>query len=205
MSNRFDEFSKSLATNSVSRRDSFRLLGAALAGSVLAPFGLRNASAGGADPCKTFCNQCPKSQRQQCLDACHACQGETNRLCGSCGRYTCCTNPGPYQYGACVSGHCSYSCVEGAADCGDGSCTPLWSDPNNCGACGNNCPPSTPVCHQGGCIPNPCPPNLWLCDGVCVNLMTDWFNCGACGNACFGFDYCANGSCESYYPNGGES
>jgi hypothetical protein len=40
MTHRFDEFSKSLAEKSVSRRGSLRLLGAALAGAILSPLGL---------------------------------------------------------------------------------------------------------------------------------------------------------------------
>ena len=43
--------------------------------------------------------------------------------CGRCG--TACAAAPPYAYAACVSGTCVYDCVDGADDCGDGTCTPL--------------------------------------------------------------------------------
>ena len=195
MTHHIDDFSKSLANESVPRRDTFRLLGAALAGAVLSPFGLRTAWAGRpSDPCKTFCKCRDKQQQDACLAACHSCNGDPGRLCGSCGSYACCAAPGPYQNGACIDGRCSYWCVQGAADCGNG-CTPLWFDPNNCGACGNVCPQSAPVCYQGVCGQNPCsPPTPTYCNGVCVNTLTDMNNCGGCGGICQG-DYCAAGQC----------
>ena len=55
MTNHWDEFSKSLAEKSVPRRQSLRLLGAALAGAILSPLGMGTAWAGGRDPCKDFC------------------------------------------------------------------------------------------------------------------------------------------------------
>ena len=214
MSHHWDEFSKSLAEKSVPRRQSLRLLGAALAGALLSPLGLGTALAATRDPCKTFC-RCRNGQQQNaCLAACRACSGDTSRLCGSCGSYACtdlgfdfyncgacgqvCQEPGPYEEGACMFGRCEYACAEGAVDCGDGACTALWADPDNCGACGNVCPETAPYCFDGFCIPNPCSPSyLTLCDGVCVNLFTDMNNCGACGVLCYG-DYCAAGRCESH-------
>ena len=185
MTHQIDEFSKSLADESIPRRDTFRLLGTAVAGALLGPLGMKSAFGGGADPCKAYCNQCSGRQRNQCLAACRECSGNTNRLCGACGSFVCCPPPGQYETGACVDRQCSYRCVDGAADCGSGDCTPLWNDPNNCGACGNACPQSAPICNQGVCGQNPCSPSyLTRCNGVCVNLNTDMNNCGACGNAC---------------------
>jgi hypothetical protein len=54
MSDRFDEISKSLADKSVPRRESLRLLGAALAGALLSPLGTRTAWAG-KDACIDRC------------------------------------------------------------------------------------------------------------------------------------------------------
>jgi hypothetical protein len=225
MSHDFDEFSKSLATEVVSRRDSFRLLGAALAGSVLAPFGLRNASAGAADPCKAFCNKCPKSQRPRCLTACRACNNDPSRLCTDCwsysccdsgetccGRYTCqnladdfhhcgacynvCAEPGPFENGACISGRCEYWCVDGAVLC-DGECSLLDRDPDNCGACGNVCPDASPVCINGTC--SECLPGQTNCGGYCAYLASDPYNCGACGFVCPGTS-CADGECDFGTP-----
>jgi hypothetical protein len=212
MTNHWDEFSKSLAEKSVPRRQSLRLLGAALAGALLSPLGVSTAWAGGPDPCKAFCRCRNKSQQNTCLAACRACNSDTSRLCGSCGSgyactdlgndfYNCgacghvCDEPGPYEDGACVDGHCFYWCVEGAADCVGAACTPLWADPDNCGACGNVCPESAPYCNQGVCSSEPpCSPGLTLCNGVCVNLLTDMNNCGACGSVCQA-DFCAAGEC----------
>src|SRR5215207_1133621 len=118
MSHHWDEFSKSLAEKSVPRRESLRLLGAALAGALLSPLGLSTAWAGGRDPCKTFCRCSGKSRQDACLAACRACNNDTSRLCGSCvNGYACtdfandfdncgacgapCDYPGPYEDGAC--------------------------------------------------------------------------------------------------------
>jgi hypothetical protein len=69
------------------------------------------------------------------------------------------------------------------------------SDPNNCGACGNVCPASTPACIQGTC--GNCPPNApTFCSGVCTYLNEDSANCGACGNVCDAQFACAAGVCE---------
>ncbi len=181
MTHRWDEFSKSLAEDSVPRRESLRRLGAAFASAALMPFSLAlgASKASGPDPCKTFCKCRNKSQQNQCLAACHACNGKTNRLCGTCGSYACCSgsglaccgghctdlldnfdhcgacgyaceDPGPYEDGACVDGTCLYQCVQGATRC-NGVCTYLGSDINNCGACGHVCPGPYPSCYQGAC------------------------------------------------------
>ena len=120
---RLDEFSKLLA-ESVSRRESLRSIGAVLAGAVLSSLGVGTAWAARPDRCTAFCRSCStKKKRNQCLAACRACNGNTSRLCGSCGAYVCCPT--------------------GTACC-NGTCTSVNSDPNNCGACGNVCAASTP-------------------------------------------------------------
>src|SRR5678815_5912955 len=172
MTHHWDEFSKSLAEKSVPRRQSLRLLGAALAGAILSPLGMGTAWAGGRDPCKDFCRCSNKTQQNACLAACRNCNSNPTRLCGSCGSGYVCTDfahdvhncgscgnscqPGQYETATCVDGQCTYSCVDGAAACGGGPCTPLWVDPDNCGACGNVCSDTAPVCIDGVCSPNPC-------------------------------------------------
>ena len=221
MTHQFDEFSKSLAQNSIPRRDSFRLLGASVAGALLGSLGMKSAWAGGPDPCKTFCNQCPKSQRTRCLTACKACNNNPSRLCTDCWSYSCCDSgetccgttcqnlanefdhcgacyhycddPAPYENGACISGRCEYWCVQGAVVC-NGECSLLDRDPRNCGACGNVCPNSTPACINGSC--SECPGSSTDCSGVCTYLSSDPFNCGACGNVCPGGSGCFDGMCE---------
>ena len=189
MSHHFDEFSKSLAEKAVPRRQTLRLLGAALAGALLSPLGLKSAWAGGPDPCKAFCKCRNKSQQNRCLAACRACSGDTSRLCGSCATGFACTDlasdasncgacgnvcrPGPLEDAACFDGRCVYQCVEGAVRCG-GRCTFLESDRYNCGACGNVCGGSTPDCYQGACVGGcqPYCPDLWCggdgCGGECA-------------------------------------
>ena len=207
MTHPWDEFSKSLAEQ-VPRRESLRRLGAVFAGAVLAPVGLGTAWAKGpADPCKAFCDRCPKQQRSQCQAACRACNSSPSRLCGTCGNYACCSTsglaccggtcvdifedfdncggcgdachePGPYEDGGCVDGTCLYKCVSGALFC-NGTCRPVLSDTVNCGACNTVCPASAPYCEQGVCTANaPCPGFQTRCSGACYDLYNDSSNCG---------------------------
>ena len=127
MDHLFDEFSKSLA-ESVPRRESLRRLGAVFAGAVLSPLGVGTAWAGRRDPCKAFCKCGTTKQQSQCLAACRACNGNTGRIGGSCGKYVCCST----------------------ASCG-GVCSDLLHDPN-CGACGNNCHALGKTCCGGRCV-----------------------------------------------------
>jgi hypothetical protein len=169
---RLDEISRLLA-KSVSRRESLRSIGAALAGVALGSLGVGTAWAARPDRCTAFCRSCSnKAQRNQCVAACRACNGNTSRLCGSCGAYVCCPT--------------------GKACC-NGICTPVNSDPNNCGACGNVCGGSTPVCNHGTC--GNCPLGSTNCSGTCRWLQQDTGNCGACGYACPNDLFCSAGEC----------
>jgi len=164
---RLDEFSKLLAA-SVSRRESLRSIGVVLAGAVLSSLGVGTAWAARPDRCTAFCRWCStKKRRNQCVAACRACNGNTSRLCGSCGAYAC--------------------CATGTACC-NGTCTSVNSDPNNCGACGNVCPASAPICNQGACYD--CPPG--------TDFNWDSRNCGGCGIVCPEQTACSWGHCEGY-------
>jgi hypothetical protein len=170
---RLDELSKLLAA-SVSRRESLRSIGGVLAGAALSPLGLSTAWAARPDRCTAFCRWCStRRRRNQCLAACRACNGNTSRLCGSCGAYACCPT--------------------GTACC-NGICTDLDSDPNNCSACGNVCPAGT-VCVNGSCVA--CNHPFIPCGGVCVNPLSDQHNCGGCGIQCADTEACVLGFCES--------
>ncbi len=172
---RFDEISKLLA-GSMSRRESLRSIGAVLAGAIFSPLAVGTAWAARPDRCTAFCRSCPtKKKRNQCLAACRACNGNTNRLCGSCGNFVC--------------------CASGSACC-NGTCTPVLSDRNNCGACGNVC---TGSCIQGTC--SPCFGGQMLCDGVCREIGLDPSNCGGCGIVCGPGENCAGGLCQSAEPS----
>jgi hypothetical protein len=170
---RLDEFSKLLA-ESVSRRESLRTIGVVLAGAALSSLGLRTAWAAGPDRCTAFCRWCPtKNKRNQCLEACRACNGNTSRLCGSCGAYACCPT---------------------GATCCNGICADLNSDADNCGVCGNVCPASAPICTQGIC--SGCQGGTTNCGGACIDTNWDGNNCGACGNVCPPQFACSFGVCE---------
>jgi hypothetical protein len=192
VTHQWDEFSKLLA-EPVPRRESMRRLGVVFAGAVLSPLRAGTAWAGRPDPCKSFCRCRKKSDQNACLAACSACGKDTSRLCGACGTYVCCPEPGPNEYGMCVDGQCYYECVEGAVRC-DGMCTFLDSDPDNCGACGNVCTAPTPYCTSGTC--SVCP-GVWytLCNGVCVDTTSDPSNCGGCGQVCAAGEGCYSGVC----------
>jgi Stigma-specific protein, Stig1 len=209
MAHHWDEFSKSLVEKSVPRRETLRLLGAALAGVFLSPLGLKSVAAASPDACSAFCRCSNKRQQNRCLAACRACNGDTSRLCGSCATGFACTDlasdpsncgacgnvcrPGPLEDAACFDGTCVYLCAEGAVRCG-GTCTLLEWDPDNCGACGNACPEAAPYCTQGVC--SACQPGLVLCGDSCVDLESNPDNCGACGNVCGGSaPYCSQGEC----------
>jgi hypothetical protein len=175
---RLDELSKLLA-EPTPRREALRLIGAALAGAVLSPLGLRTAWAARPDQCSAFCRGCSNTaQRNQCLAACRECSGNTSRLCGSCGAYTC--------------------CATGTACC-SGTCTYVSSDPHNCGACGNVCAAGA-VCANGTCGAVQCFGGQALCDGVCREIQLDPSNCGACGVVCGPGENCAGGVCQPAEP-----
>ena len=71
---------------SVPRRQSLRLLGAALAGAVLSPLGGHRLGRQARTPARPFAITAPTRRRNQCLAACQACNGNTSRLGGSCGK-----------------------------------------------------------------------------------------------------------------------
>lgn len=221
MTEHWDEFSKSLAEQSIPRRQTLRLLGAALAGALLSPLGVSSVWAAG-DPCKSFCGRYPRAQRSACIAACRACGGNTSRICRSAGTFACCAagttccsghctdlasdvdncgacghfcdEPGPFEQAACFDGACVYPCVEGAIAC-NGICTLVESDVDNCGACGNVCPDWAQRCTAGVC--DPCIFPFMLCGGVCVDPTSDRNHCGGCGIECADTEACIFGFCES--------
>jgi hypothetical protein len=190
MTNRWDEFSKSLADESLPRRETLRRLGLAITATVLSPLGAEFARAGKhpkapprppkppQDPCKSFCQCRNKKQLDQCLKACNACGKSPQRLGGNCGNYFCC--------GA------------GQISCGS-YCADLAYDPDNCGACGYVCdepgPSEDGACIDGRCV-YACVEGAVDCDGACTFLSGDPHNCGRCGNVCPGSaSYCDQGVC----------
>src|SRR5262249_35942760 len=208
MDHLFDEFSKSLS-ESLPRRESLRRLGAVFAGAILSPLGMETAWAKGPDPCKAFCKCRNKAQQSQCLTACQKCNGNTSRIGGSCGSYTCCSIAS--CKGVCSNlksdpncGACGNNCgASGETCCGD-YCADLATDVFNCGRCGTVCaapPPGEVVdCVSGTCLYD-CAPGALDCNGTCTFVDNDPDNCGACGNVCPAeAPYCSAGTCSDCAP-----
>ncbi|MGH8327355.1 MAG: hypothetical protein ACRET2_11375 [Steroidobacteraceae bacterium] len=128
---------------------------------------------------------CPSGQTKcngQCVDL----ESDTNN-CGSCGNV--CVSPSNCQNGqcqlvceACGSGHQSPGmqvCVVGGA----AQCVDTWTDPDNCGGCGNVCPDS-------------------------VNGFRSLCNCGQCDGCAGGVTSlrcCPSNTCAHACPSPGES
>ena len=115
--------------------------------------------------------------------------------CGQCNRPC---FPGE----VCAGGVCGVSCEPMLAACDGGAfCADINNDPENCGGCGNACPPAANtvrVCEFAMCNHALCFPNFGDCNGVradgCeANLLTDDMHCGRCNQPCF--DGCQNGLC----------
>ena len=81
--------------------------------------------------------------------------------CGTCG-FTCETDKTRTRDVSCQNGLCHMECHKGRSDCdGDprnGCETNIFSDPNNCGACGARCPVFGQPCVDGKCAMAECPP-----------------------------------------------
>ena len=138
----------------------------------------------------------------QCMDL----SGDAQN-CGLCGNRC---PPGS----DCVSGVCTEAagsftgtavgCPTGEIYC-NGRCADLSSDTQNCGLCGNRCPPGS-ACVSGVCTRTSgagttgvgsacCPDGDTNCNGQCVNLLTDTQSCGRCGRACPEGTKCIDGAC----------
>lgn len=107
----------------------------------------------------------------------------------------------PLPYATCLTpGKPAYTCG-----------TDLMRDPQNCGACGNECGAYPRLhmvsrCVNGGCElecfnPNPQFPTDWrdcndvVDDGCEVDVLVSAEHCGSCGNACPAGQSCHDGKC----------
>lgn len=98
--------------------------------------------------------------------------------------------------GAVCKGTCV--CPDGHNACG-GSCTIVWSDKNNCGACGKACG-ADDYCDAGMCRACKSAGGTW-CGARCVFTQKDSQNCGACGHKCTGSGVlCKAGVCTQVLP-----
>ena len=82
-------------------------------------------------------------------------------------------------------------------------CSDPYSDPKNCGKCGNVCAASS-ICTSDACYA--CGRGETVCSNTCADLMTDPQNCGACGHSCgTGAWICTSGQCgcpDTVCPDG---
>jgi hypothetical protein len=172
---RFDDLARTLSA-SPSRRQTFKLLGGFVLGSVGAVLGARTVQAA-ANKCEVGSpaknGVCPENQQH----------------CNITGLPDCCIPCGAtHAENVCTSRGGSLSgcgCTGTLTRCG-GKCVNLAADPRNCGSCGNVCPRSTPDCCATVSDPS---------RGTCVNKQTDKFNCGGCGRSCRPGEICFNGNC----------
>lgn len=130
--------------------------------------------------------------------------------CGACGQP--CSLP--HAVSACSAGSCVIAvdedglprCTEPYAACDsdleNGCETNLFTDPNNCGACGIRCTDAngTPACVDGACD-SECAAGLADCGGDyrCeTDTTSSVANCGECGNVCpadDGTPWCRDSTC----------
>ena len=157
------------------------------------------------------------------LGLCGSSCGNGEHLCGaacvsSASAQTCGASCAPCSVPAnatatCNGTSCGYVCLQGFADC-DGNaangCESDLSRASNCGACGNVCPASAPLCAAAGgsssCSTGCSSPTPARCGSSCTDTATDVNNCGACGNACpapvGGTAVCNSAQCGSACPGG---
>lgn len=72
------------------------------------------------------------------------------------------------------------------------ACTNTERDDDNCGGCGNKCPPTT-RCEEGQCVCDSSEAYI-DCGGQCVNYHRDPLHCGGCRRVCG--TICALGWCR---------
>ncbi len=107
----------------------------------------------------------------------------------------------------CQDGRCvfpSTSCAEGFAHCSEdleSGCETYLGEAATCGACGNACPPASPVCTKSDgqfvCATACIEQTPDFCDG-CVSLATSLLHCGACDTPCasnYNQVQCVQGEC----------
>jgi hypothetical protein len=144
---RFDDLTKRLARDGVSRRRLLRGLGGSLAGAVMSGFGLRAASAatGGNSLCAQWCHaQFRGAAAGQCtsdaahgMGPCYGCTGPQGQPCAA--GFACAADGTCQPLLGSGGGTCTADADCGGQSCCGGTCTDTTSDPANCGSCGFNC------------------------------------------------------------------
>jgi hypothetical protein len=101
--------------------------------------------------CQITCNSGFGDCNGNPADGCETTLSSDPNNCGACG-HVCSANNGTPM---CTSGQCRFICNPGFADCNgnpaDGCETNVFTDVNNCGACGRQCAPGQ-SCSGGVCV-----------------------------------------------------
>jgi len=85
------------------------------------------------------------------------------------------------------------ACIDTETKCGT-KCVDTYTDPDNCGGCGNICNGVKSACANAVCS---CEVGLMDCnDGFCTDTYDDNDNCGGCGNVCDSGKHCEDGFCK---------
>jgi hypothetical protein len=158
-----------------------------------------------------------------CAGSCHSVYfSDDPDNCGGCGIR--CPDGGACQYNRCVTASCSSSEDEtpcaldgGVGTCCGRNCVDVYTDPQNCGVCGQicgcdgGCPDGSACFAYDVCVPVVCGADSdgdyclidadagttgVCCSGSCTSYY-DSQNCGTCGRACAPGDSCIGGSCAT--------
>ena len=150
------------------------------------------------------------------FDGCEVVLANTVTSCGNCGNVCSQNHIAP----ACANGSCEAGvCAAGWDDCDhskgqDGCETHVAADPNNCGACNDQCSNQhiNRLCAAGSCESGACLGHFADCnmdkrtDGCEVDTSTDARNCGGCSLVCsqnnVNFTTCTAGVCDGACQNG---
>lgn len=125
--------------------------------------------------CTTFCDPGFANCNVNIFDGCETNTRTAVNHCGGCGIV--CVPP-LNMVASCVNGVCQYACAFGFADCNnsilvDGCEVNLFTNRQNCGACGNNCvltPRATATaCFSGECTITGCEAGWDDADGIYSN------------------------------------
>ncbi len=136
------------------------------------------------------------------------CVSTSNPLYG-CGRVRCDPCILPDATASCdIDGECAVgACIGRRGDCNrdaeDGCEANLNEDVDNCGQCGELCPPmphAEVTCGGANCVVRLCDRGWGNCDevqnnGCETNLLTTHAHCGSCGEPCAPGEVCEDGRC----------
>ena len=167
--------------------------------------GTANVVCGGGSCLSTVCTGTNFTCKAGPINSCEIDTATNVNNCGAC-NMKCATvangTPG------CADSNCGIArCNTDYNDCdkaiANGCEVHLPDDKNNCGTCGNVCPPLANAafdCAANKCVLTSCNKNFADCDKVTatgceVNTLTDKKNCGACGTVCDPGMLCFSGKC----------